>query len=152
MKSRHARVIHPRMPWAIPGSNVPAPVPWRQQPAQPTDGSPQPPQSLGRSRAAQRMQARVYAATDLSWGEPPQVDPATPAATVWLVDQPVRVPLGWSIAFFTRQGRDCLCLLSPRGELFVLFVSVHGDVRQLLGLPEDVVRDAVHAYFPDAAR
>lgn len=98
------------------------------------------------------MQARVDAATDLSWSDPPWIDPATPAATVWFVDQPVRVPLGWGIAFFTRQRRDCLCLLNPQGELFVLFVSQRGDVRQLQGIPDDVVSDLIRAYFPDVGR
>ncbi|WP_350352500.1 hypothetical protein ABS642_05165 [Microbacterium sp. A8/3-1] len=92
------------------------------------------------------------AATDLSWVDPPGVDPVTPATTVWLTDQPVRVPLGWGIAFFTRQRRDCLCLLSPAGELFILFVSQDGDVRQLQGVPDDVVRGLISRHFPEAAR
>ena len=150
--TRAGRKIHPRAPWVAHPEAYSAPQ-QAVQAAQPPGGGALPSaQSLGRSRAAQRMQARVDAATDLSWGDPPRVDPATPAATVWFVDQPVRVPLGWGIAFFTRQGRDCLCLLSPRGELFVLFVSRFGDVRQLQGLPEDVVRDVRRAYFPEAAR
>jgi hypothetical protein len=146
--SRAGRKIHPRAPWVAHPEAYSAP----QQAPQPPNGTRQSAPAIGRSRAAQRMQARVDAATDLVWGDPPRIDPATPAATVWFVDQPVRVPLGWGIAFFTRQGRDCLCLLSPRGELFVLFVSRYGDVRQLQGLPDDAVRDLIRAYFPEAAR
>lgn len=44
MKTKHAaRKIHPRAPWAIPGSKVPAPVPQPpQQPAEPPQGTPAP--------------------------------------------------------------------------------------------------------------
>lgn len=149
--SRAGRKTHPRAPWVAHPEAYSAP----QQPAQAPQLRNDPRQSapaLGRSLAAQRMQARVDAATDLVWGDPPRVDPATPAATVWFVDQPVRVPLGWGIAFSSRHGRDALYLLSPRGDLAVLFVSRFGDVRQLNGIPDDVVRDAIRAYFPEAAR
>jgi len=151
MPSRAGRKIHPRAPWVAHPEAYSAPQQTTQA-AQPPNVARQPPPTLGRSRAAQRMQARVDSATDLVWGDPPRVDPATPAAMVWFVDQPVRVALGWGIAFSSRQGRDALYLLSPRGELFVLFVSRFGDVRQLQGLPEDIVRDVIRAYFPEAAR
>lgn len=104
------------------------------------------------TRSSQRVQQRVEAANDLTWISPPYVDPATPAATVWLTGEPVRVPLGWGIAFSAKQGRDCLYLLTPKTELHVLFVSEDGEVRELGGIPDDVVTDVLRAYFPRARR
>lgn len=143
--SRAARKIAPRAPWVAHPDVYDAP----QQPAaRPPGGT----MRMRDTRASQRVQQRVNAATDLSWTSPPPVDPATPAATVWLSGEPVRVPLGWGIAFSSRQGRDALYLLSPKSEAHVLFVSDDGEVRELAGIPDDVVTDILRAYFPKARR
>jgi hypothetical protein len=81
------------------------------------------------------------------------MDLATPAATVFLSGEAVRVPMGWSVAYGHGRHGASLYLRAPGGgALHVLTVTEDGDVRAVLGLPEDLLSDLERAYLPRRAR
>ena len=155
MKGKHpARTIHA---WRSSGTNVPG----YSRP--PTQQAPQPPAdpwdddgttvSLGRSKAAERVRARVDAARGVSLGDPVRVPAEAAVVPVYLDGHRVRVPVDWAISISSRQGRDVLHLREPRGDaLHVLLIDSNGVLRELHGLPDDLVRDLVALHFPRGTR
>lgn len=151
MKPKHAaRVIHPRAPWAIPGSKVPAPVP--QQPAQPPQQPAQPPKpgtlSIGPARPSARSQAHLDAAKDTRLVDPPRVVASAPTVSIYLDGARVAIPAEWSIAFSSSGGKDTIYALEPRGVLHVLTLDSQGRLRELAGLSAELIDDLIRWRFP----
>jgi hypothetical protein len=71
---------------------------------------------------------------------------------VHLDGQRVRVPADWGIALSSARRRDALYLREPSGALHVLVIDADGQLRELAGLPADLVADLVAKHFPRAGR
>lgn len=144
--TRAARKIHPRAPWVKHPGVYAAPDPWllweapRGRTAQP--GTP------GAQAAKSSAQARADAATGVSLVDPPKVPAASAVVPVFLDGKRVRVPVDWSIAIDTSTERSQLYLREPSGTLHVLLLDRDGTLREMAGLPTDLVSDLVAKYFP----
>lgn len=148
MPTRAAKVIHP---FRTSGHNAPgyshstAP----QDAPEQTEGLSV---ALGTGSPSKALRTRLDAADGITLGEPPRIDPATPAATVFFDGVPVRLPLGWSAAVANSAYGNTLLLRELSGELHVLTVNDDGDVRELVGIPDDLLRDVEQSYLPRRAR
>lgn len=147
MKKKHAaRKIHARTPWTkFPGVYV-APDPWSLWDAPHGHtfhlGTP------GARPAKSSAQERADAATDAFLGDPPRVPKDSAVVPVYLDGHRVRVPVDWAIALGSGQGRDQLYLREPSGVVHVLLLDRKGALRELLGIPADLIADLVAKHFP----
>lgn len=153
MKTRHARVIHP---FRTSGTNAPGysrpavqQAPQQPDPCDDLDGTTV---SLGGSGTAERVREQVDAARGVYLGDPPRVPAEAAVVPVYLDGHRVRVPVAWAISLSSRQGRDVLHLLEPRGVLHVLLINSDGVLRELHGLPADLTRDLIALHFPGGTR
>jgi hypothetical protein len=80
--------------------------------------------------------------------DPPKVPAASAVVPVFLDGKRVRVPVDWSIAIDSSHERSQLYLREPSGELHVLLLDRQGALREMAGLPDDLVADIVAKYFP----
>ncbi|WP_431072108.1 hypothetical protein [Microbacterium phyllosphaerae] len=153
MTSRHGRKIHPFRTSGVnePGYSRPA-----QQPTQQPAREPERPKShfltIGHGHNAQRVQARLDAATDVTLGDPPRIAAAHPAVTVHLDSVPFRLPLGWAFSASSPRGKDVLYALDDKRVLHVLIVDGNGDVREIQGMPADLIADLIAYRFPRRGR
>jgi hypothetical protein len=92
----------------------------------------------------------VDAAQGVTLTDPPRVLAGTPLVGVRLDGVEARVPLGWGIALSSARGRDALYVREPGGALHVLVVNADGEVRELAGIPADLVSDLLAQHFPGA--
>ncbi len=146
MSSRAGRKIHPRAPWVAHPGVYSAPDPFDAWLASSKRSMQQ--STPSRSVASQRLQARADAATGVTLGDPPRVPADSAVVPVFLGGQRVRVPVGWGIALSSSRGRDALYLHEPSGALHVLLIDKEGQLRELHGLPADLVADLVALHFP----
>lgn len=104
--------------------------------------------SLGTPSTTRRAQARADAATGVHLGAPPRVPVGTPTTEVWLEAMRVRVPTAWAIAMTSARGRSQLLLREPdRGPVHVVVIDADGELRELMGIPEDIVADLITKHF-----
>lgn len=149
MKSKHsARKIHARSPWVAHPEAYSAP----QQPAQvrrePAGASVRrvaPGNDITASYRAGRAQGTLaepsIAAADHEHG-----------VTIRIDGHRYRVPEGVEMAFSHSQGRDIVYLSRPAHSIVAL-VSVRGvGVRELKGIPLDILTDLRQEHFPKAGR
>jgi hypothetical protein len=61
-----------------------------------------------------------------------------------------RIPEGVEVAFGRGQGRD-IAYLSRAAHDVVVLVGVEGVIRELRGIPRDVLTDLRTTYFPEVA-
>ena len=108
--------------------------------------------SLGGPRTSRSAQARADAAEGVTLIDPPRMPTGTPLVGVRMDGVEARVPLGWGIALSSARGRDALYLREPSGILHVLVVNADGEVRELAGVPADLVADLLAQHFPGAGR
>jgi hypothetical protein len=94
----------------------------------------------------------VDAAPGVTLGDPPRVPAESAVVAVFLEGHRVRVPLDWGLSLSSTRGRDALYLREPNGTLHVLVINVDGRLRELCGLPDDLVRDLMAKHFPRGAR
>ncbi|KAA9154748.1 hypothetical protein F6B41_12290 [Microbacterium lushaniae] len=72
---------------------------------------------------------------------------------VHLDGQSVRVPAEWEISFGSSQGRDMLYARDPGTRVLHVFViDADGRLRELQGLPPDLIEDLVGKHFGVAGR
>lgn len=162
--SRAGRKIHPRAPWAIPGSNVPAPVPW-QQPAQ---LAPQPAPSVGAAARRARRTAPQRPFEGMTFGQaldglmragsesgPQLVTPrfkSTAGPWLQLGEHQIRVPPNVAISVSIASAGHHYAVLAhldgsdEEGRVQVL-LSVRRGVLELVGLPPEALRDARSTCF-----
>lgn len=147
MKQKHAaRKIHPRAPWAIPGSKVPAPAP--QQAAPQPQQAPQPGiMKIGPGPLSPRAQAHLDS-KDTRLVDPPRVPASAPTTALYLDGSKVSIPSDWDIAFSTAKGKDTAYVLEPSGVLHVLTLDSQGRLRELAGLSDALVDDLFRWRFP----
>lgn len=152
MKTPRARVIHAYRSSGLNPSGYSRPPAPPQQPADPWGDLDGHAVSLGRTRGAERVQARVNAAPGVLLGDPPRVPAGDAVIAVHLDGVRVRVPTNWGIALSSARGRNALHLREPDGALHVLVLDRDGELRELHGLPDDLVRDLVAQHFPRGGR
>lgn len=144
--TRAARRIHARMPWVKYPGVYAAPDPWLlwEAPYGRTAHAGTP----GARAAKSSAQARADAATDAFLGDPPRVPKDSAVVPVYLDGHRVRVPVDWGIALDSGQGRDQLYLREPSGMVHVLLIDRKGALRELHGIPADLIADLVAKHFP----
>lgn len=155
--TRAGRRIHARAPWAVPGSNVPAPVPWQrpEAPQRPVDAWDVADESEPR-RLPQRLSPRMtmhYANVEtVRYGPPPRVPAGTPAVDVFIDGEKVSVPSNWRIAFSSKGDRDALYALDTAGVLHILIVDSQGQLKAMEGLSEAFIEDVLRWRFGSVRR
>ncbi|NYF30063.1 MULTISPECIES: hypothetical protein [unclassified Microbacterium] len=144
--SRAARKIHPRAPWVKHPGVYAAPDPWLLWEA--PRGRTAHPATPGARGTKSSAQARADAATGVSLVDPPKVPATSTLVPVFIDGKRVRVPVDWDIAIDSSHERSQLYLREPGGTLHVLLLDQQGLLREMAGLPADLVSDLVAKYFP----
>ncbi|MFG6502510.1 hypothetical protein [Microbacterium sp. P05] len=107
---------------------------------------------LGSSHRTRALRSRLDAAHGVTLGDQPRVPRDAPAAIIFLSGAPIRVPNGWSAAVSHSPHGDLLYIRESSGHMHVLTVTADGDVRAVLGLPKDLLRDLEITYLPRRTR
>lgn len=151
MKSTHGRKIHP---FRMSGHN-PRPQPPQAGPS-PSDDWDEPQGlmvSMGSQNAAQqRVRARVAAMSGLGYVDPPRVPVGTAVVGVNIDGARVRLPADWELAITSKNNRDVLLAREPNGVLHLLLLDANGKLRELTGVPDDLMRDIAAWKFPGGSR
>lgn len=103
---------------------------------------------LGTPTTTRRAEARANAAVGVHLSDPPRVPVGTPTTEVWLEAMRVKVPTTWAVSMTSARGRSQLIIREPdRGPVHVLVIDADGNLRELKGIPEDILADLIAKHF-----
>lgn len=88
-----------------------------------------------------RLAEHVASIPNVTTGDPVRVPVDAPTVDVHLDGSRVKIPVSWSLAFSSKNGRDILYAREETGALHVLVVGEDGALREFYGLTEALVSD-----------
>lgn len=142
--SRAARKIHPRAPWVAHPEAYKAPHPAQQPQTVPVRRA-APGNGVDADYLASRSQNVSYIEPSISAAEHEH------GVTIRIDGHRHRVPEGVEVAYGRSGGRD-IAYLHKTAHNVVVLVAVDGGVRELAGVPQDVLTDLRAQLFPEVTR